>query len=46
MMSIHQNSKDWFEFILDLDLLDNHFKQANNTTINNGIKSLPIAVLY
>lgn len=41
MSSLHENSKDWFEFILDLDLLDNHFKQDNSTiTTNNGIQSL------
>jgi len=27
------NNKDWFEFILDLNLLDNHFKNNKN---NNG----------
>ncbi len=30
-----QPTKDWFEFILDLDLLDNHFKENNSD--NNGI---------
>lgn len=27
-------TKDWFEFILDLNLLDNHFKLNDS---NNGI---------
>jgi len=25
MVNIHESQKDWFEFILDLDLLDNYF---------------------
>ncbi len=28
-----ENTKDWFEFILDLNLLDSHFKVHN---ANNG----------
>ena len=38
MLSIHENSKDWFELILDLDLLDKHFKEGQD---NNGNKAAP-----
>ena len=41
MVAIHENPKDWFEFILDLDLLDRYFKEKEN--VNHGIlKNLKI----
>lgn len=35
MVAIHENPKDWFEFILDLDLLDRYFNEQEN--LENGI---------
>jgi hypothetical protein len=35
MLSISENQKDWFEFILDLNLLDNYFKNCKEKNGDN-----------
>jgi len=34
MVNIHESQKDWFEFILDLDLLDNYFTVSSEKNGN------------